>query len=189
MKSGALPPPSKRRKGRACAKYIADEASEGEEEDEEEGDDLVAYEPATIKTQVVEKAPAVPTSFVPACFRSGLRWYVIFPTTTPPFKMAFFVDWEKYSVIVHVTSPAVPPQALLQLTSQVIAVDEKQRTTTVVIHIPQAVIPELDTRAKPLKIGARVENTAPPDIPSDVMVGVALILHAEDQTNNGLVAV
>ena len=39
--------------------------------------------------------------------------------------------------------------------------------------------------AKPLKIGARVENTAPPDIPSDVMVGVALTLHAEEQTNNG----
>ena len=57
-----------------------------------------------------------------------------------------------------ITSPAVPPQALLQLTSQVIEVDEKQRTTTVVIHIPQVVIPKLDTHAKPLKIGAHVEN-------------------------------
>ena len=45
MKSGALPP-SKRRKGKVSAKYIADEASEGEEEGEEEGDDLIAYEPA-----------------------------------------------------------------------------------------------------------------------------------------------
>ena len=145
------------------------------------------YEPPPLRTLIVQKYPIVRTSFVPYCFRAGLRWYVVYPTTTPPFKMAFFVDWDRHLVIVHVTSPAVPPDELLLLTNKAYIVDEKDRTTTVRINIPDDIIRELDYNAKPLKIGTHEPNS--PDIPCDGIVGVALILCAEYHENTGFVAV